>query len=358
MTVFLPKGETATVRMSCRIDATHLDVSRIWQLLTGSPLWNDPLQPPQQKKDELTAAAAADENWMINPWVDVTLVHAVERPLKAPVLGELTFLRDPEKTFAQIFGSMHSHAKDTGRIDLDATWIEWHDDVTEPAPQQTTGHAHVGEVTVEPFEDQLRLGGFGHEIRHEFRDTRHRNITYIPTATTRFREYFYPAITDRTELITGEGPASTGPAGKGWPVPSTRRPEPPEVSHTVLTFGWTRTVDRTWHQVIQVRGYAGVRIYLRRPWFSSGDDELLAVVLDPGSHLPTELVTRCGTDLVWADNSVLPRLSPRNFPHYLLGGPAMGRPASGVGMTFSPCRSMAWGLPLSLVSRSWLRMAA
>ncbi|MGX8910248.1 hypothetical protein ACR820_34355 [Streptomyces netropsis] len=315
VTVFLPKGETATVRMSCRLDATDLGVLRIWQLLTGSPLWNDPLRLPQQKKDELTAAAAAGENWMITPWVDIALVHAVEKPLEPPALGELTFFREAEKTFAQIFGSVHSHAKSTGRIDLDATWTEWHDDVTEPAPQQITGHTHVGEVTVEPFENELRLGGFSHEIRHEFRDTRHRNITYTPTATTRFREYFHPAITDRTELITSEGPASTSPSGKGWPVPSSRRPEPPEVSHTMPTFGWTRTVDRTRHQVTQVRGNGGIRVYLKRPWFSSGDDELLAVVLDPGSHLPAELVTRCATDPVWADDSVLPRLSPRNFPN-------------------------------------------
>ncbi|MFI1259297.1 hypothetical protein ACH4U6_37260, partial [Streptomyces netropsis] len=239
----------------------------------------------------------------------------MERPLEAPSLGELTFFREAEKTFAQISGSAQCHAKSTGRIDLDATWTEWHDDVTESAPQQITGHAHVGEVTVEPFENELRLSSFRQEIRHEFRDTRHRNITYTPTATTRFREYFHPAITDRTELITSKGPASAGPSGTGWAVPSTRRPEPPEVSHTVPTFGWTRTVDRIRHQITQVRGNGGVRVFLKRPWFSSGDDELLAVVLDPGRHLPAELVTRCGADPVWADDSVLPRLSPRNFPN-------------------------------------------
>jgi hypothetical protein len=31
------------------------------------------------------------------------------------------------------------------------------------------------------------------------------------------------------------------------------------------------------------------------------------------------------------------------LPHYLLGGPAMGRPAFGVGMTFSPCRTHGLG---------------
>ncbi|MEU1814923.1 hypothetical protein ABZ543_06975 [Streptomyces roseifaciens] len=323
VTVFLPKGETVTVRMSCRVDAADLGVFRVWQLLTGSALWQDPVRLPQQKKDELTAAAAAGENWMITPWVDVTLVHAVERPLQPPVLGELSFFREEGGTSAEISGTVQNHAKSTGRIDLDATWTEWHDDVTEPAPQRITGRAHVGEVTVRPFEDDLRIDGFPHEVRHEFRDTRHRNVTYTPTATTRFREYFHPAITDRTELITSRGPDSRGPSGNGWPVLSTRRPEPPEVSHLVPTFGWERTVDRVRHQVTQVRRHAGVRAYLKRPWFSSGDDELLAVVLDPGSRLPAELVTRCGIDPVWADDSVLPRLRPSNFPN-------AARTASGV----------------------------
>ncbi|MFK8850559.1 hypothetical protein [Streptomyces sp. Ac-502] len=87
------------------------------------------------------------------------------------------------------------------------------------------------------------------------------------------------------------------------------------MSHTVPTFTWERTVDTEAHRVTRTRRSAGVRVHLRRPWFSSGDDELLAVVLDPGSRLPAELVTRCGTDPVWANDSVLPRLRPANFPN-------------------------------------------
>ncbi|MGK5546110.1 hypothetical protein ACSNOH_15445 [Streptomyces sp. URMC 127] len=316
VTVFLPKGETATVRMSCRIDAEDLGLFRAWQILTGSALWNDPVRLPQPKKDELTAAAAAGENWMITPWVDVTLVHAVERPLQPPVLGDLTFFRGAGETFARLSGSLRSHAKSTGRVDLDATWTEWHDDVTEPEPRQISGHDRVAELTLEPFDDDIRLGGFPRgDVRHEFRDTRHRNVTYTPTATTRFREYFHPAITERTELVTSRGPGSSGPSGSGWAVPSTRRPEPPLISHVVPTFSRERTVDHALHQVTQARRPAGVRVHLKRPWFSSGDDELLAVVLDPGSRLPAELVTRCGLDPVWADDSVLPRLRPANFPN-------------------------------------------
>ncbi|MGW1072788.1 hypothetical protein [Streptomyces sp. NPDC002537] len=340
LTVFLPKAEFATVRMSCRIAASDLDTFRAWQLLTGSALWNDPTTGlPQQKKDELTAASADGENWMITPWVELTLVHAVEKPLERPVLGDLAFARAAEQTFAGLLGNVHSHAKSTGRIDVDAAWTEWSDDITQDAPQQITGHAHVGELTLRPADDDHPLFG----VRHEFRDTRHRNITYTPTATTRFREYFHPAITDRPELITRVGPAGAGPTGRGWPVPSSRRPEPPLVSHLVPTFRWDGSVDHDQHRVTRNRHRAGLRVYLERPWFSSGDDELLALVLDPGTTLPDELVTRCGADPVGADATALPHLTPANFPNATLTATGVvtaelvgGAPASVTVVAFTP----------------------
>ncbi|MEU7723875.1 hypothetical protein AB0B78_01235, partial [Streptomyces sp. NPDC040724] len=37
-------------------------------------------------------------------------------------------------------------------------------------------------------------------------------------------------------------------------------------------------------------------------------------------------------------------LDDAGAPHYRFGCPAMGRPASGVGMTFSPVDRMSWGV--------------
>ncbi|RSO36002.1 hypothetical protein DMH15_19395 [Streptomyces sp. WAC 06725] len=347
LTVYVPKAEVVTVRLSCRIAEQDLRLFRVWQLLTASPLWNDPLGLTPEKRRELTVASAAGENWMITPWTELTLVHAVEKPLAPPSLADLRFSRTAGETSAFVEGVLSLHARSTGRIDLDATWQEWLDDVKEPAPRRVTGYDHVGDLTPGPRSDTFTFSG----VRHEFRDTRHRNVTYTPTATTRFREYFHPAITDRPELITSRGPAASGPAGQGWPVPATRRPEPPEVSHIVPTFTWEQTVDTDAHRVTRTRRAAGIRVYLRRPWFSSGDDELLAVVLDPGSRLPAELVTRCGIDPVWADDSVLPRLRPANFPN--AAGTATGRtlaetvggaPATVSVATFAPVYDTQLGL--------------
>ncbi|MFD0385081.1 hypothetical protein ACFQ2B_31125 [Streptomyces stramineus] len=331
LTVFLPKSTFATVRMSCRIDVADLELFRAWQLLTASKLWNDPATGlPQAKKDELTAASADGENWLITPWTELTLVHAVEKPLKAPECGNLRFGRAAEQTFADVGGEVRTHSASTDRIDIEATWTEWTDDVTESVPRQSDGHDRAGDVTILRGLDNQRFG-----IRHEFRDTRHRNITYTPVATTRFREYFHPAITARPELITRRGPGSAGPAGEGWPVPSSRRPEPPLVRHLVPTFGWERSVDHQAHRVTQVRRHAGLRVHLGRPWFSSGDDELLAVVLDPGGatdpRLPDELVTRYGIDPVWADGTALPRPTAEHFPNAVLTAAdvALAEPVAG-----------------------------
>ncbi|MEV5508337.1 hypothetical protein [Streptomyces orinoci] len=339
LTVFLPKAETVTVRMSCRMDPADLQLLGQWRLLTDSPLWNDPATGlPQDKKDELAAAAAAGENWMLTPWAELTLVHAVEKPLLPPELGPLDFTRAEGQTFAGVSGVVHAHAKSTGRIDVDATWSEWTDDPAQPGPVRTPGHAHAGDLTLQPDEDQRVLF-----LRQEFRDTRHRDITYTPTATTRFREYFHPAITDQPALVTRVGPASPGASVRGWPVPSSRRPEPPVISHLVPTFRWERTADHDRHQVTHIRRTAGVRVHLRRPWFSSGDDELLAVVLDPGGGLPDELVSRRAPDPVWSPPPPLPPLTPDSFPGATLTAtgrqlaePVNGRPATVSVAAFTP----------------------
>ncbi|MFI2031548.1 hypothetical protein [Streptomyces buecherae] len=316
LTVFLPKATFATVRMSCHVHRDDLTTFHQWRLLTGSPRWSDPTTGlPPDKREELTVAAADGENWLITPWVELTLVHAVEKPLERPVIGDLTFRRRAEETFADLGGSVRNHAGSTGRVDVDATWQEWIDDVTQDAPERVTVHAHVGDVTVGPAQDVRSLSG----VRHEFRDTRHRDVTYTPTATTRFREYFHPDITRRTDLITRRGPDNPGPTGQGWSVPSTRRPEPPELSHLVPTFTWEREVDHARHRVTRTRHRAGVRAYLKRPWYSSGDDEMLAVVLHPGAapgpDLPDHLVTRYATDPLWSDATASPLLTPAHFPN-------------------------------------------
>ena len=287
LTVSLPQAEVAHVQLSCHLDRrgpkdSDLDVLAVWALLT----------PDMRAK--LEALALEGLHWMLTPPDELVLVHAVEKPLAlpVPVLTDRDLHRFAGETFASLTGTLAVHAKSTGRLDLDATWKEPLDDLARPGPTTIDGHAHAADFRIEPVEDTVQLGrddsapGLGpivHSARHQFGDTKHRLVTYMATATTRFREYFPPEITDDPELITQKGPAVT------VHVPSSRRPDPPEVQYLVPTFRWEQRELRPRARGVRgpvaptgierTRLGGGLRVYLSRPWCSSGADEHLAVVL-------------------------------------------------------------------------------
>ncbi|WAL99815.1 hypothetical protein [Streptomyces sp. Je 1-369] len=301
--VFLTKGEIATVRLSCYVAPGKLPLLRQWSLLTDSPFW---AELPAADKAFVTRASADGENWMLTPWVELTLVHAVEKPVLRPELRELVPHRTAEQTAAQLTGALTSHAESSGHVEVDAHWSEWLDDVARPEPVLIDGHTHLEDITLAYTADEEHV-----DRAHEFGDTRHRNIRYTPTAVTRFREYFHPSITQDRANVTRVGPVAAPVR-----VPSSRRPEPPAVAYVVPTFRWQRTVDEERRSITRHRRPAGLRVYLNRPWFSSGDDEMLAVLLDPaGAALPDTFVTRWGVDPVWADPTVLPNPAAGHFPN-------------------------------------------
>ncbi len=64
-------------------------------------------------------------------------------------------------------------------------------------------------------------------------------------------------------------------------VPSSARPPAPHLLYAVPLFGWERAEEgRT--RTARRRG-GGLRLFLARPWFASGDGELPGAVLWPGS---------------------------------------------------------------------------
>lgn len=108
-------------------------------------------------------------------------------------------------------------------------------------------------------------------------------------------------------------------------VPSSARPLPPQVEWIIPTFAWNTPSGQ---QYSSTREGRGLRIYLARPWFSSGLDEDLGVVLLPArgdNAVRTSYVTRWGLDPTTTGADVpagnpgmqFPRESPytsNNFP--------------------------------------------
>jgi hypothetical protein len=112
-------------------------------------------------------------------------------------------------------------------------------------------------------------------------------VNYVITETTRFREQMPEAIAaDAKRLVRRSEPITVD-------VPNAAPPAMPRVLYVVPTFGWER--KREAGRFTSLRKGGGLRVYMERPWFSSGDGELLGVVLPPTPGVPTERPAGSGT---------------------------------------------------------------
>lgn len=231
-------------------------------------------------------------HWLFSPWRTLTLVHATQQPLSRisgkgfPLIQKLIPDRDFEQDFASLNTQILVHGASTAQIDLEASWTEWVDDPAKDNPslpglQKPTMSSKVHHFTIPYGVDQHRFGKIVSKdappaIRHIFGDTKHRRIDYKAIACTRFREYFFQLIADAEEskqefLLTRESDVVASVV-----IPSSARPLAPEIEYVIPTFEWNRQEDG--NKRFSARG-SGLRVYLRRPWYSSGEGEKLAVVL-------------------------------------------------------------------------------
>ncbi len=317
LTVAVPQAEMRTVRVSSAVDQADLDLLGVYHRMLGA---TDPGDLPFRRGE-----AAESRNWLLTPWLDLTFVHAVEKPLVDPVINvtDAGMKRLSGESFCVLDGTIANHAKSTGRLDVDATWTEQVDDLGRDAPEDGANGAdvrhlqgHVGDFLLEAFEDDCRVGrddvttptgkGNAHRLRHELGDTRHRVVTYTSKATTRFREYFPAEVIDGVDdagqpLITRTG------APVSLAVPSSRRPDPPDIAYVIPTFRWTQEPLLRAGGVAagigtrRIRHGGGLRVYLRRPWYSSGDGEQLGVVLQDQPWITWPVDVGIGIDVGVAD---------------------------------------------------------
>ena len=110
-------------------------------------------------------------------------------------------------------------------------------------------------------------------LEHHFGDTKHRWVDYKLVAASRYREYFDKILASNQQLTTTRESEWMEKVN----ILSSARPKAPDIDYIVPTFEWRKT--QTTDAVRHVRMGGGLRIYLKRPWYSSGDDEMLAVVL-------------------------------------------------------------------------------
>ncbi len=318
--VSLPKGQVATLRLSSLLPGPGaLDVLGLWSWLRGVC--------PAVYLPTYAQRALAGELWAITPDRAIDLVHAVQQPLRAPTFTALATHRVLGQTQAELRGAVDLDVATTGQVEVLARWS---DRVDRPGSPTGDGwDERVGQVEARPIDntlaDALEFAG----VRHQLPDTRHRRVAYHMVATSRFRECFVDAATPLDLTRVG--------AAVERDVLASARPAAPEIEYVIPTFAWSTDSERD--GLASRRGGRCVRIYLRRPWFSSGDGELLGVLVAHGPRInyadgvgPFEgawlsgqvvpevperlrgLVTLWGSDPVWVSAAAWPTPSLHHFP--------------------------------------------
>lgn len=286
LTVYLPKAARATVRYSSYLSQADLDQHGIWDWLAV----DDPASP-------LRGQAESGAHWMITPPRTLELVHAVQRPLKRAGFSKLDAVRAIGQTTVQLSGVLQLHVASTGRIDVIGLWNELLDDPEKGVRREVRQSVACDFVVDRSWTTDMVFPPeqLADRASHEFGDTRHRRISYSVRATTSFREYL-PETLEPDALFHDTLP-------KHWAdvsVLNSARPIVPEVLYVVPTFEWPSVPPPAgWSSYVHERGGGGMRVYLDRPWFASGEGELLGVLLQGTQALPDELCSRYGIDPIW-----------------------------------------------------------
>ena len=350
VTVTVPAGEQVRVAMSSSLRREDLDVFGLWRSHPASAVNpEDPGTTAAQMvaADVLAPAAVRGWTWWLTPSTPMRFVHAVPAPVRVPTLLGLHCLpRTRALTVAQLVGVADVHGASTDRVVVRAAWSEWVDDLAADGPQRVDrslvvvdspvgAHERWGLLWLVDFQTfgastvstTLADGQIGlHRARATFPDTHRRSLTCTPSATTRYAEFF----------TAGQLPAADDPALAGAPVtvevPSSDRPAAPDIADTVPLLQWETEAEPDQPFAIRRTRRSGARIWLRRPWFSSGDGELLAVVLSGGHDEPDGTISLLGRDPIYIGASVTDGTRPPlvELPQLLLqtvGGAVVPRAA-------------------------------
>ncbi|NOU58645.1 hypothetical protein [Marinifilum caeruleilacunae] len=296
--VSLPKGERIKLRFSTFWREEDMnELSGMWQLLQEENPANI---------DTIKELARSGRHWMISPAREIELTHAVLQPVEAPQIEIINPDKNYDDTHAWLHTRFSVHGFSSHKVEYKARWKDRRDDPRTVEPDWVDHSDNVEEIDISYHDKSVDKGNlpkkkdpskqiaiqgqnnqakaqlqvslaseFSGALKHKFGDTKHRYVDYYPEATTRYAEHF-------DKLIQSEGLEMTrdGEWMERVNILSSDRPKIPFVEYVIPTFEWRKTKSASVMRQHRLGG--GLRVYLKRPWFSTGEDEMLAVLL-PGS---------------------------------------------------------------------------
>ena len=302
---------------------------------------------------------------ILTPIRVIELVHAVDRPLKAPLLAcvddtpnvpprkcaieaaslEGRLVRSRNSAKVDLGFEVCADSQTTGEIELHAAWDDVIDD---PDPEKPVTPAGFRGGLPTPIPSSEVVGKWSVQLTNGLNwgivfpvnqqdvpvindfskgaipgsGTQYRKVTYWVKANSRFRPEF-PSESTLT--------FSQQSLPKIRHVLSSSPPRVPSVAYLVPELGWKLQVDTSEQASPPTLSHTRVggllKVYLDRPWFTSGAGEKLGIVLWPFRNpvpseknkglpdIPQNLVTQWGMDPIFALDkpfSLLPNVN--HFP--------------------------------------------
>jgi hypothetical protein len=369
LTVSLGKADTATVTLSAQPGGDDLPLLEIWRWLQNDAGLSTADLATQR------GYAVNGRNWLLTPAQPLVLVHAVRRPLVPPTFTAAVSDRGLGSTVSTLRADgLRISRKSTVSVDVRAQWtdpVDTLDDTGWQPRNMVTRTAELGAVPVAATDPTLGDGAMNLAVAHDLGDPRFHYVTYVATAKSRFTEHFTETaqstvalsgsnwqVVDATGVAAGSEVVKHGstsyvrdtdyemdyiggrirrhdggaiaPGGSVdvtylpsvtrtsvpalVPVRASTRPAPPRPVCVVPTYAWSSATGAT--GVSSARRGGGLRVYLDRPWWSSGEGELLGVVVWQAPAGATDVdesfkpyVTGWGMDPLYR-GAATPRLVP------------------------------------------------
>ena len=278
--------------------------------LLGIWRWAEPhLAGDPAREARVRGLAQGGEHWMLTPWYDAEIVHAVQKPLVTPAIeGQADALDGPD-VGVRLF-STPVDTRSTEKLDLVGRWLDpWTTRRPRP-PGARGGGARAAEL---PFERLDAPGvdppgpavGARTPVTHEFGDTRYRRIGYRFTATTRFTTFMPAPLRDPAAAATSQylGGGDRIRAQLGAPATAGRRLRGPDLRMDAVGPGEDG-------EQRSKRGGGGLRDLPSAEWLVSGYLEMLGSSChgrgSPARRRQVDEGSQWGADPTWRSASVLP----------------------------------------------------
>lgn len=280
--VGVPPGEQVGVAVSSIIDRDALEQLGLWRFHAVH-------DSAVSATDRAIVEEAAIDGWLwwLTPSTDLRLVNATTRPARTPTITALKAKQRIEGVLgAELTGTLNIHGSSTDSVELRASWSGIVDDPALPEPGEVSGsevvstfaigqQESVSILSIDVASGPRPVGVPERPVTHTLPDSRFRVVEYRLHGSSRYREFFEPA-----ELPSADDPASAGNVVEIRHL-SSARPPAPVVYEVLPVFFWEEQCEPQQPFAVRRTRHSGLRIWLERPWFASGAEEQLAVMIGP-----------------------------------------------------------------------------